>query len=114
MVITALVLTILASVFGGSIFGLILEMLGMAAYIYSFFRIFSKNVNKRRSENMQFLYKRNAIKTNISQFFTRLKNLKKYKYYHCPNCKAMLKLPRKVGEVTVTCGKCKHVFKQKA
>jgi transcription elongation factor Elf1 len=40
--------------------------------------------------------------------------MKKYKYFKCPECKSWLRLPRGVGEVTVTCGKCRHAFKQKA
>ena len=51
---------------------------------------------------------------SVRQFIVRLKNIRKYKYFKCPQCHARLRLPRKVGEVTVTCGKCRHAFKQKA
>ena len=40
-------------------------------------------------------------------------NLRKYKYFKCPSATRCCIL-RKVGEVTVTCGKCKHSFKKKA
>ena len=48
------------------------------------------------------------------QALNRLKHSREYKYVRCPKCHSWLKLPRKVGEVTVTCGKCRHAFKQKA
>ena len=51
---------------------------------------------------------------DASTFELYLKNMRKYKYFKCPECHARLRLPRKVGEVTVTCGKCHHAFKQKA
>lgn len=92
----------------------IIDYLGLASYIYALFRMFSRNLAKRRAENEKFLAFRRNFKTNVSQFFARLKNSKQYKYFRCPQCKARLRLPRKVGEVTVTCGKCHHQFKQKA
>ena len=72
------------------------------------------NNAKRTAENAKYLDFTRNFRTNFSQFFVRLKNMKKYKYFRCPECKARLRLPRKVGEVTVTCGKCHHQFKQKA
>ena len=54
------------------------------------------------------------MRISVRQFINRVKNLRKYKYFKCPECHARLRLPRKVGEVTVTCGKCRHAFKQKA
>ena len=99
----------------GSLFGLpALSLLSTAAYVYSLFRMFSRNVEKRYQENAKFVAFWKKTTSECSQFFTRLKNIRKYKYFRCPECKARIRLPRKVGEVTVTCGKCKHQFKQKA
>ena len=99
----------------GSATGLIvLDLLGMAAYIYSLFRMFSKNLAKRAAENQGFLGLWTRVASGVRQFFVRLRNMRSYKYFKCPQCHARLRLPRKVGEVTVTCGKCKHAFKQKA
>ena len=76
--------------------------------------MFSRNEVKRSEENMRWVKFWTELKTNVKQFFVRLKNIRKYRYFKCPQCKARLRLPRKVGEVTVTCGKCHHQFKQKA
>lgn len=110
LLIGGLVLSLLTSITGVIIF----YYIGLAAYIWGIFRIFSKNRVKRAAENQKFLNFRNNFKANFSQFFVRLKNSKKYRYFRCPECKARLRLPRKVGEVTVTCGKCRHQFRQKA
>ena len=92
----------------------VLSLLSMTVYIYTLFRMFSRNLEKRHAENAAFLKFWNGMTSGIRQFFNRLKNMKKYKYFKCPECKSRLRLPRGVGEVTVTCGKCHHAFKQKA
>ena len=89
----------------------LLALLSMALYIYAMFRMFSRDHQKRYAENQKYLA---FFHGEVKQFFVRLKNIRKYKYFKCPECHARLRLPRKVGEVTVTCGKCHHAFKQKA
>ena len=110
LLIVGIVLSLLSSITRIMVF----YYLGLAAYIWAIFRMFSRNAAKRTAENAKYLSFTRNFKTNVSQFFVRLKNMKKYKYFRCPECKARLRLPRKVGEVTVTCGKCHHQFKQKA
>ena len=89
----------------------IMSLLSLALYIYAIFRMFSRNHEKRYQENQKYI---SLTHGSLRQFFVRLKNIRKYKYFKCPQCHARLRLPRKVGEVTVTCGKCRHAFKQKA
>lgn len=92
----------------------VLSLLGMAAYIWSMIRMFSRNNEKRHNENQKYLNFKKNFTGNAKQSWVRLRNSKQYKYFKCPQCHSRLRLPRKVGEVTVTCGKCKHAFKQKA
>lgn len=92
----------------------LLYLLGLACYFVSIFRLFSKNNVKRSAENMKFKAFWQKASSSVTQFINRTKNIRKYKYFKCPECHALLRLPRKVGEVTVTCGKCHHAFKQKA
>lgn len=110
LLIGGLILSLISSFVGS----LLLSYVGMAAYIWALFRTMSRNIEKRRAENAKFVDFKSGFKSSVSQFFTRLKNIKKFKYFRCPECKSRLRLPRKVGEVTVTCGKCRHQFKQKA
>ena len=94
-------------------FGLF-SYIGLALYIWAFYRLFSKDINKRYAENQKFLALTGSLRQNINQAKNRFKNRKEYLYFRCPKCKSWLKLPRKVGEVTVTCGKCRHQFRKKA
>ena len=110
MLIAGIVLSLLTSITKIVIFNL----LGLSILVLTIFRMFSRNLEKRRAENQKFVNFRANFGTNSKQLLNRLKNMKKYKYFKCPQCGARLRLPRKVGEVTVTCGKCKNQFKQKA
>ena len=110
LLISGLVLTLLTNLTHFTVF----YWLGLATYIWGIFRMLSRNEVKRSEENTRWVKFWTEFTTNIRQFFVRLKNMRKYRYFKCPQCKARLRLPRKVGEVTVTCGKCHHQFKQKA
>ncbi len=110
LLVVGLVLSLLSSIFHLNI----LYLLSLAIYIFAVYRMLSRNLEKRYAENAAFLTLWRGKGSAIRQFFNRMKNLKKYKYFKCPECKSRLRLPRGVGEVTVTCGKCHHAFKQKA
>ena len=110
LLIAGLVLSMVSSITRIGLFYLV----ALAAYGYSIFRMFSRNIEKRYAENVRFKGLWQNSRSSIRQFINRVKNMRKYKYFKCPECHARLRLPRKVGEVTVTCGKCHHAFKQKA
>ena len=88
--------------------------IGLALYFWALFRMFSRNVEKRGEENRKYLALIGNAKTSFRQAKVRAQNSKQYKYFRCPKCHSYLKLPRGVGEVTVTCGKCKNQFRKKA
>jgi hypothetical protein len=92
----------------------IISYVALALYVWTLFRMFSRNTVKRGAENQKYLRFFGNIKTGARQARTRSKNSKEYRYFRCPKCKSWLKLPRGVGEVTVTCGKCKNQFRKKA
>ena len=110
LLVFGLILTFVSSFTG---IGL-LYLVGLASYGFSIFRMFSRKIEKRYAENVKFTTFWRKATGEVKQSFNRLKNVRSYKYFKCPQCRSRLRLPRKVGEVTVTCGKCHHAFKQKA
>ena len=70
---------------------------------WMFFRIFSRNIYKRRRENERFC-----------GFFKLRKNKwrdrKTHVYRKCPKCKAILRLPKAKGKHNVVCPRCKNRF----
>lgn len=110
LLVFSIVLSLLSSIFRLGI----LSTLSMAAWVYALFRMLSKNIPAREKENRWFLSKYTPVASNVKQARVRFKNRKIYLYYRCPNCRAWLKLPRNIGEKTVTCGKCQATFRKKA
>ena len=110
ILITSLILTLMTRILGLGV----LALLSMCLYVWAIFRMLSHNKAKRMEETRRFTQGWMKLKTELRQAFVRMKNIRKYKYYKCPNCKARLRMPRGIGEKTVTCSQCKHSFKQKA
>ena len=110
ILIASLVITLLTRIFGLGV----LALLSMCLYGWAIFRMLSHKKAKRMEENRRFTQGWMKLKTELRQAVVRMKNIRKYKYYKCPNCKARLRMPRGIGEKTVTCSQCKHSFKQKA
>lgn len=110
LLILSIVLSLLAPILGIGFLG----TLSMVSWVYALFRMLSKNIPSREKENQWFLSKYTPVAASIKQAKVRFKNRKIYLYYRCPNCRAWLKLPRNIGEKTVTCGKCQATFKKKA
>jgi predicted RNA-binding Zn-ribbon protein involved in translation (DUF1610 family) len=77
---------------------------------YAFLRMFSKNVNKRRSENYKFVMFMQKIKNSFTGFFANLKASKTHKVFSCPKCSQKLRVPRGKGKISITCSKCGNKF----
>lgn len=108
--IAGLVLSLLASFTGLGI----LSLLGLALYVWTLFRMFSRNHEARVRENQKYVALTSGWSTKIRQFIRRQKNRKEYKYFRCPQCRVLLRLKRGCGEKDITCVRCGHQFKQKA
>lgn len=80
--------------------------------IYTFFRMFSKNISARQKENAKYL----IIKRRFNSFSGNLKKRfsdKTHVYRKCNHCKATLRFPRKKGTHNAVCPRCKKEIKVK-
>jgi len=94
-----------------------LSILSVIAYIPTFiciYRIFSKDIYKRRQENYKYLKIENSGTKWFKQKLNTTKGLKTHKYFTCPDCKQRLRVPRGQGKISITCPKCKRAFKAKS
>lgn len=94
-------------------FGL-MNTLVLALLFYVYFRMFSKNVQRRYEENRKYL----QMKGRITSFFGREKrraaDRKVNHIYKCPNCKQKIRVPRGKGKICITCPKCRTEFTKKS
>ncbi|MBE6729167.1 MAG: hypothetical protein E7568_02900 [Ruminococcaceae bacterium] len=81
--------------------------------LISFFRMLSRNINKRSAENRKFLNIKSKAVSYFSLLKRRFNERKIYVYKKCPYCKAILRLPRKKGKHTCNCPKCYKSFKMR-
>ena len=108
--LAGLVLSLLASFIGVPL----LSLVGLALYVITLFRMFSRNHDARLAENRKYIELTSGWKLKSSQFIKRMKNRKDYKYFKCPKCKVLLRLKRGCGEKDIRCVRCGHEFKYKA
>ena len=99
----------------GSLSGIyFLTLAADALLILAIFRMFSKDRYRRAHENQVYLEKTQGVRRAVTEWVNRVKNSKKYHYYTCPKCKQRLRVPRGVGNITITCKNCGTKFDKKA
>lgn len=109
LIIVALALNLIASIVGNSL----LSLIAFGLMVYELYRMFSKNIVKRRIEEDKYqssitIVKRywKVLKSNVTD--------KTYHYYLCPDCHQMVRVPRGKGKVTITCPNCHKKFDKKS
>ena len=103
------IVLIIVNLFARSV---ILNLLIWALLIWGMFRAFSKNIYKRQQENIKFMQLSDKVKHKFNMTKTMLTD-KEHCYKKCPKCKTVLRLPKKKGEHTAQCPKCRESFKVK-
>lgn len=110
MVIGALIVTTIGSLSGVYF----LTLAADALLLLAIFRMFSKDRYRRAHENQVYLEKTQKVRRAATEWVNRVKNSRKYHYYTCPKCKQRLRVPRGVGNITITCKQCGTKFDKKA
>ena len=87
----------------------ILQLLVYALFAYAVFRMLSRNITARRKENDWFMEKVLSFKRR-KEFYDRQKADSIHVYKKCPACKAVLRLPRRIGVHTTVCPRCNKEF----
>ena len=74
--------------------------------IYAYYRILSKDIYRRQAENAKFMAWKDRIKLRWQQRGT-------HKFYHCPKCRTVLRVPKGKGKINSTCRSCGERFIRK-
>ncbi len=80
---------------------LIFFLLSYGLMIWAIFRSLSRNTYKRYLENRKFL-----------QLINRVKD-RQNRYFDCPKCRQVVRVPRGKGKISITCPRCKEKFVRK-
>lgn len=80
----------------------VLNLLSYVLLFWYILRAFSRNIEKRNRENRRFL----AFRSRLTD--------KQNRYYRCPNCKQIVRVPRGRGKICIKCPKCSEKFVRKS
>lgn len=99
----------------------VVYLLAIAALVYSYFRVMSRNVTKRYYENQKYMQVTSKIRGRFQSLLGKAKYQKSkavydreqrkiYKICYCPSCKQKIRVPKGKGKICITCPKCKMEF----
>ena len=96
---------LIASILSSSVLAAIVNALMTVLMIVIFFRMFSKNLVRRRAENAKFLAWWYPVKNRLAGMKARRAD-KAHKYFTCRSCKTICRVPVGKGKIVITCPKC--------
>lgn len=77
------------------------SLVSYAALFWCIFRMYSKNIEARRQENQAVLNCLNRLRD------------RQHRYFRCPRCRQMVRVPRGRGKINIRCPKCGTQFVKK-
>lgn len=113
ILIVSLVIMLIASFTGGTVSYILLGA-ALLLLLYSYFRMFSRNVNRRREENGKYMRLRYKLQAALRLRRERWVQRKDYKFFTCPSCRTTLRVPRGHGKIKIVCRKCGSSFTGKS
>ena len=99
-ILRALLVIVTRSIVLSRIFDLLITVMA----VYLLFRMFSKNLTKRRAENQKFMGWIWKARNNAAGAKARRAD-KEHKYFTC-RCGAICRVPVGKGKIVITCPKC--------
>lgn len=107
---------IVVSIFfpGRSVVGSVLNTLGIVAIIYTYFRMLSRNIQKRYAENEKYRSLMSGIRQRLNREKNMMRQRKTHHIYSCPSCGQKIRIPRGKGRIEIDCPKCHTKFIKKS
>lgn len=106
LVIVFAIFAVLQILVRGNYFSLVINSWELVLLVVIYYRMFSKNIQKRYAENQKYLLLENKVK----HFWGKAKYIqqqrKEFHIYTCPQCRQKIRIPRGKGKISVRCPKC--------
>ena len=104
-----IILAMFANIFSRTV-GSTLDILGVAAIVYAYIRIFSRNIQQRYAENQKFLQMTSKFCFRFNKEKDMMKQRKTHHIYSCPGCGQKIRIPKGKGKIEIECPKCHTKF----
>ncbi len=93
-----IILAMFANIFSRTV-GSTLDILGVAAIVYAYIRIFSRNIQQRYAENQKFLQMTSKFRFRFNKEKDLMKQRKTHHIYSCPGCGQKIRIPKGKGKM---------------
>ena len=90
----------------------LLSLLSTLCILVAFYRLLSRQLDRRREENLRFLDAVNPLIRKYNASRSRRKD-RDHAYFRCPNCGQQLRVPKGKGKISITCRSCGMSFEAK-
>jgi len=90
-----------------------LALIAIACVVWAFWRMMSRQIDRRRAENERFLEMVRPLARNYNSLRSRVRD-KEHRYFRCPNCGQQLRVPKGKGRISITCRSCGVSFEAKS
>ena len=92
----------------------VLWIAAVALIVICYWRMFSRNIAARSAENQRYLTFRYKFAVEKQRRAERAAQSKDYKFFKCPKCGVLNRIPKGKGEIEITCPRCGEKFIRKS
>ena len=83
----------------------LLRILSALLILWAFYRMLSRNIEARSAENRAYMHFLNQMGLKSRARKARRQD-KEHRYYRCKKCGTVMRVPKGVGRIEITCPKC--------
>lgn len=92
----------------------VLWIAAVALIVICYWRMFSRNIAARSAENQRYLTFRYKFAVEKQRRAERAAQSKDYKFFKCPKCGVLNRIPKGKGKIEITCPRCGEKFIRKS